>query len=103
MGIDRCQYCGSTLNDIISTGHVGCANCYDKFEDRLSASIERLHGKTKHLGKSITYTEEAEEDDKGSENKLDELKADLKLAIQEQRFEDAAVLRDKIKELTQED
>ncbi|MBQ7202588.1 MAG: UvrB/UvrC motif-containing protein [Eubacterium sp.] len=103
-GIDRCTYCGTTFNDVINSGQVGCAHCYDKFENELAPSIEKLHGKTKHIGKSVTYTEEA--DDKKPEPKLSEkeqLKAELKLAVQEQRFEDAAVLRDKINALGEED
>ena len=35
-------------------------------------------------------------------SEIEKLKEDLKLAVKEQRFEDAAVIRDKIKDLTQE-
>lgn len=99
-GIDRCSTCGSSFNDIIKTGKVGCADCYSKFGEKLSPSIEKLHGKSKHIGKFVTY----EEDEiSNNVNELDNLKAELKLAIQEQRFEDAAVIRDKIKSLSQED
>ncbi|MBQ9530982.1 MAG: UvrB/UvrC motif-containing protein [Eubacterium sp.] len=103
-GIDRCTYCGSSFNDIINSGKVGCANCYDKFEDKLSPSIEKLHGKTKHVGKSITYTEESEESTETENNVSEEakLKEELKKAVQEQRFEDAAVIRDKINALNGE-
>ena len=112
-GIDRCTYCGTSFNDIVSSGRVGCAHCYDKFEKRLAPSIEKLHGRTKHIGKSVTYTEEpesenttettAENTSAPQENELDKLKADLKLAVQEQRFEDAIVIRDKINALGKED
>ena len=104
-GIDRCTYCGSSFNDIINSGQVGCANCYDKFADKLSPSIEKLHGRTKHVGKNVTYTEEAEPENevKNEQSEEEKLKAELKLAIQEQRFEDAAVIRDKISELHKED
>ena len=102
-GIDRCTYCGSTFNDIVNSGQVGCANCYDKFDDLLTPSIEKLHGRAKHVGKSVTYTEEAEKTPETPQaeppkSELEALKSDLKKAVQEQRFEDAAVLRDKIKE-----
>lgn len=97
-GVDRCNYCGSSFNDIANSGKVGCANCYEKFEDRLAPSIEKLHGRTKHIGKNVSY--EVEEEEKP--NELTELKQELKKAIQEQRFEDAAVLRDKIKSITEE-
>lgn len=109
-GIDRCNYCGSSLNDIINSGRTGCSNCYTKFEDRLIPSIEKLHGRTKHIGKNVTYT--YEQDSKNDDGKADpsskmsetdKLKAELKAAIQEQRFEDAAIIRDKIKDLNKED
>ncbi len=102
-GIDRCTYCGSTFNDIVNSGRVGCDHCYEKFESRLEPSIERLHGRTKHIGKSVSYTEEEAPEEEKSENEVEKLKAELKTAIQEQRFEDAAVLRDKINELTKEE
>lgn len=98
-GIDHCEYCGSTFNDIVKSGRVGCANCYSKFEDRLQPTITKMHGNAKHIGKNVTYTEEKEAEPEISE--LDKLKNDLKLAIKEQRFEDAAVLRDKINEINE--
>ena len=42
-GVDRCDYCGSTFNDIINTGNVGCAHCYDRFADKLEPSIRKIH------------------------------------------------------------
>lgn len=110
-GVDRCTYCGTTLNDIINTGRVGCSHCYDRFERRLAPSIERLHGKTKHIGKTIHYTEEPEAEaaetaepktEASQPETRESLKAEMKKAIQEQRFEDAAVIRDKIKALDEE-
>lgn len=104
-GVDRCSFCGSSFNDIVKSGKVGCANCYDKFYDRLSPSIEKLHGKTKHIGKTISYTKTTEEvsDEKEQSSQTDKLKAELKKAIKEENFEKAAELRDKIRELSTED
>ncbi|UKI23177.1 MAG: UvrB/UvrC motif-containing protein [Anaerotruncus sp.] len=58
------------------------------------------------MGKNITYTEVPDEPQSKEEaaaeqpkSELEKLKEDMKLAIKEQRFEDAAVIRDKIKEL----
>lgn len=103
-GIDRCSYCGSSFNDIVKSGKVGCANCYSKFEDKLAPSIEKIHGKTKHIGKFVTYSQDGVVSDESApaEDTVAKLKADLKLAVKEQRFEDAAVIRDKINELTKE-
>ena len=103
-GVDRCTYCGTAFNDIVNSGRVGCSHCYDKFEKKLNPSIEKLHGKVKHIGKSVSYTEEEETKEPEPEmSELEKLKAELKLAIQEQRFEDAAVLRDKINDLGKEE
>lgn len=102
-GVDRCNYCGSSFNDIINSGKVGCANCYTKFDDRLAHSIEKIHGRTKHVGKNVTYHEENDNtSEKETVSPIDKLKQELKLAIKEQRFEDAAIIRDKIKELDKE-
>lgn len=111
-GVDRCTYCGSSFNDIINSGKVGCAHCYDRFEDKLAPSIEKLHGRTRHVGKHVTYTEEpektaAKQDDIKENNtaemsEIDRLKADLQNAVKEQRFEDAATIRDKINGMTKE-
>ncbi len=109
-GIERCETCGSTFNDIVKSGKVGCANCYSKFSDKLEPSIVKLHGKASHIGKNISYTEVEDEPEVNTSadsaeprgNDLHSLKKELKQAIKEQRFEDAAVLRDKIKEISQE-
>lgn len=105
-GVERCHTCGSSFNDIVNSGHIGCSDCYEKFEDKLEPSIRKIHGKTKHIGKFISYDEKeepkAKEEAKTEINRLDMLKQQLKDAIKEQRFEDAAVLRDKIKELTED-
>lgn len=100
-GVDRCATCGSSFNDIVKSGHIGCSDCYEKFSDKLEPSIRKIHGKTKHVGKYISYTE-TDEQKKEQLNEIDSLKQQLKFAVQEQRFEDAAVIRDKIKEITGE-
>ncbi|MDE5983818.1 MAG: UvrB/UvrC motif-containing protein [Eubacterium sp.] len=104
-GVERCHTCGSSFNDIVNSGHIGCSDCYDKFADKLEPSIRKIHGKTKHIGKFISYDESEKpktKEVKPKVNQADILKEQLKDAIKEQRFEDAAILRDKIKELTED-
>ena len=102
VGVNSCSTCGSTLKDIIDSGHVGCSDCYDKFENRLAPSIEKIHGNVKHIGKNVTYTEATNKKESATNSSLSQLKKELKQAVKEQRFEDAAVLRDKIKEFDKE-
>lgn len=104
-GVERCSTCGSSFNDIVKGGHIGCSDCYDKFADRLEPSIRKIHGKTKHIGKFISYDESNEPEKaerKKATDELEQLNEQLQKAISEQRFEDAAVLRDKIKALTED-
>lgn len=100
-GVNRCSSCGSSFNDIVNSGRIGCADCYEKFEDKLEPSIRKMHGKTKHIGKFVTYSNEEEKEKKPQKSELDSLKEQLNSAISEQRFEDAAVIRDKINELSE--
>lgn len=103
--IERCRTCGSSFDDIVNSGHIGCSDCYEKFSERLEPSIRKIHGKTKHLGKFISYTQQDNKQEKENkqavqnENPLEKMKKELEQAIKDQRFEDAATLRDKINEL----
>ena len=99
-GAARCHSCGSTMNDIKKSGK----DCYELFLSELMPTIRSIHGNTEHIGKRpvIEYTKV---DDGKKEKKsepadhLDELKAELKKAIENENFERAATLRDEIKKL----
>lgn len=104
---ERCEKCSSTFDDIIRTGMVGCADCYDKFYDRLLPSIQRIHGKAKHVGR-VPYTvvpDEKKQPEKkvlSKEEKIEKLQKDMQRAVESQNFEQAAVIRDEIKALKEE-
>lgn len=104
IGVERCQSCGSSFNDIVKSGRIGCANCYDMFGEKLEPSIRKIHGRAKHIGKFINYTQDENEAEPQAQevSEIDSLREQLAKAVSEQRFEDAAVIRDKINEL-QED
>lgn len=101
----KCDSCNSTFNDIVNTGRYGCPNCYDVFEDRMDPILKKLQGANRHsgrLGKISDNKVKFEKDENkkninNSENKLQKLQDDLKQAIKEERYEDAAKIRDEIK------
>lgn len=99
----RCEFCGSTYSDIAKSGSVGCANCYEIFREQLLPSIRRMHGNTTHCGKNSGNAEKQNAEPKPAEQtkeqQLTALKQELAKAIDEQNFELAAELRDKIKEM----
>lgn len=92
----RCEKCGNTFNDIVNSGKIGCADCYVTFYDKLLPSLQRIHGKTRHEGKNPTIIKA---EVTNSPNLIEDLEEQLRIAIDEQNFEKAAQLRDKINEL----
>ena len=110
----KCNSCGSTFEDIINTGKYGCPNCYDTFSERMDPIIKKLQGANRHVGRlgkisdnnqkfNNKDSKDVETNKKTSnkeENKLDKLQNDLKQAIKDERYEDAAQIRDEIKKLS---
>lgn len=107
--VTRCRKCGASFEEISRSGKVGCAECYRTFRNQLLPSIQRIHGTANHRGKrpgtlamqvvkkqEIVPTPAAEPKPK---TPLEEKKEALQKAIQEQNFEQAAVLRDEIREM----
>ena len=96
----RCE-CGTRLDEIIRSGFVGCEKCYETFKEELMRSVKKMHGATKHRGRLPDGT--AQPEAKTEEEKLaareKELKKKLNDAIKSENFEEAARLRDAIKEL----
>jgi len=100
---NRCKRCGNSWHDIVREGKLGCAECYRTFFDKLQPSLQRIHGKIKHNGKissgSFVEAEAVKTPEQEKSDKRTALEAEMKKAIEEQNFEQAAVLRDKIKAL----
>ena len=100
----KCPKCGSTFGDIVNSGRLGCSDCYRTFYDKLLPSIQRIHGRIKHNGKQVALPKENEDPtvENDSSKKIEELKLQLAKAVEDQEFEQAAVIRDEIKKLTDE-
>ena len=45
-----CGVCGCTLENFLSTGLLGCENCYRVFDDYLAEYIRGYQGATTHVG-----------------------------------------------------
>lgn len=103
---EHCEKCNSSFDDIIRTGMVGCADCYSRFFDRLLPSIQRIHGRAGHVGRTpLEYTKVEEKPAKqekkelSTEEKIKKLEEEMQRAVELQNFEQAATLRDEIKAL----
>lgn len=96
--VQRCPRCGNSFNDIVRDSQLGCSECYRTFFDKLQPSLERIHGRAMHNGKRIAVNK-TESRELTKEEKIEQLKAKLNEAVKEQEFEQAAKLRDEIREL----
>ena len=57
----QCNSCGELYDDFIKTGLLGCAECYDMFEDRLDPVLKNIQGHVKHVGrKPLNISEKME-------------------------------------------
>lgn len=111
----KCSKCGMTYTDFINSGVFGCEECYKVFSNPIESLLKNLHGNAKHVGRipkgsknnisSDVKNEKVESnynknDDKPKkDNKIEKLQRDLELAIKEERYEDAAKIRDELKEM----
>ena len=93
---ERCSCCQSTFADIVESGRVGCSECYTVFRKELMPSLNRLHGKVKHVGQ---VPEETQAEKETISNKVEALRESLKKAIDTEEYEKAAKIRDEIRAL----
>ena len=50
--MNKCPYCDTTYNEILQTGFVGCARCYQEIEP-LKEAIKKMYPNKKHNGKVV--------------------------------------------------
>ncbi len=92
---DQCQVCGITLREVLETGHVGCAACYEHLREKLEVFLNEIHGSLKHCGKRQRLDDAREQ----LRVELRAKRALLQTALDTENYEEAAVLRDAIREL----
>jgi protein arginine kinase activator len=98
MAVIKCQSCGFTYQDFKKVGRFGCGDCYESFKKHLDPLLKRIHGGNRHVGKVPLAAGKSAKDARPLQD-LKELKLRLEKAIQAEEFEQAAKLRDKIREI----
>jgi protein arginine kinase activator len=93
-----CRDCGLDFETYRESLFLGCADCYESFEKHLVPDLRRLHGSTSHVGKVPPGFRERYEQLKA----ISELQQELESLIEEEDFEKAAQLRDKIRSLKEQ-
>jgi protein arginine kinase activator len=92
----KCPNCGLTFSEFGHVGRLGCAQCYQTFRPELTDLLRRIHGSAEHRG----HVAESPTEDLKEFRESKRLRDELKKAIEDEDFEMAAELRDRIRELS---
>lgn len=113
-----CDACGFTASQLKKIGRMGCPECYTAFRDGLDGLLRNMHKGTRHVGKRpshiteiapqmlprqrVTAVKEAPPPAPPAPPPpvdIAKLRAELDLAVREERYEDAARLKSEIESL----
>ena len=90
-----CPKCNLTYSEFKKIGKLGCEKCYEVFEDKIEPILKQLHGSVQYKGNVPKEQNNHLKDD----TKLYELKKKLEDCVKKEEYEEAAKLRDMIKEI----
>jgi protein arginine kinase activator len=91
----ECAKCGMTSREFKDIGRFGCSECYLAFEEMINPLLEAIHKTSRHVGKVPKRWSKRSL----SEVELKNLEDQLQKAIHSEAFEEAARIRDQIKDL----
>ncbi len=95
VGHVQCPRCAMQYSSFKETGRLGCSECYSAFQFQLRPLLRRIHGDTRHRGKSPTRG--------GSgatlTRQIQRLHDELQRAVEREDFETAANIRDQVRKL----
>jgi protein arginine kinase activator len=90
-----CGTCGLTYLEFRNQGRFGCSHDYDAFKTELLPLLENIHGDVRHLGKVPRRLPKT----LGEQVELTNLRRRLQQLVNEENYEEAARVRDRIREL----
>jgi protein arginine kinase activator len=91
----RCPECGISFLEFRNQGRFGCSHDYDAFKSDLLPLMESVHGETRHSGKSPRRAPRTQT----AQTELTQLRQRLQALVNEENYEEAARVRDRIKQL----
>lgn len=93
--VGQCPSCGLTADQLKKTGRVGCSTCYETFAEGLASIIKAMHKGQRHTGKVPADLAER----RAYTEKKHALAESLEAAVREERYEEAARIRDEMASL----
>mgnify|MGYP001081319845 CR=1 FL=1 len=90
-----CPVCGITMAEFRQVGRLGCPHDYEYFKDELEPLLINFHAETEHVGKRPPKLAEGTD----ALTEIIKLRAEMREAVKEERYERAQELRDRIRKL----
>lgn len=93
-----CPTCGFTMSDLKKVRRFGCGDCYRTFREEVTQMIRGMHKGGMHSGKVPDGLMEVHQ----RNMRLEDLRSRLERAVNAENYEEAAGLRDEIRQLETE-
>ncbi len=90
-----CKSCGMSYEEFGKNGRLGCADCYETFRKPLAAVIKQVQRAGYHVGKKPSKITKSAR----NVHDLRKLQERLRKSVESEAFEEAARLRDEIKQM----
>ncbi|MFM8272058.1 MAG: UvrB/UvrC motif-containing protein, partial [Gemmata sp.] len=90
-----CDACGLSYLEFRNHGRFGCSHDYEAFKAELLPLLASIHGDVRHVGKVPRRLPRSER----AQGELAALRRRLQQLVAEENYEEAARVRDRIKEL----
>lgn len=90
-----CKMCGTTSDEFLRTGYVGCPECYKAFENEVMPAIKRTQHDVRHVGKIPG----GGSSDAAIRSEIEKLRIKQRRAAEAEDYEQAGELRDRINAL----
>ena len=94
-----CPVCKLTMREFKNSGKLGCPNCYETFREEISKIIKRIAPNERHKQESISKPKKTE----NKAQNISSLREEMRVAVAEERYEDAAKIKKQIQKLESKD
>ncbi len=94
LGGKSCPYCHMRGRDFKKNARLGCPRCYETFEAELAPMLAAMHKGSKHTGKAPESRRKVLE----KSERVERLQKQLDAAVRAENYEEAALLRDQLRE-----
>lgn len=90
-----CENCNTSLSDLLSTGVVGCSNCYNTFQNEIRNYLINKQGAFNHVGKLAIRKVSKQK----IEDEIKELERQKQEAVDSENFIVAESIKNQIEKL----